>query len=156
MSSLTRTSGFRGLAVAIAFGFALGACGDDGGASSTPVDPPGDVTDDTGGGTTDDTGGGTTGDTTPDDGTGTEGSASDEDLVVPRAYLQGEWCDSEGDNWSIEGDTATLDDGSGGTAEFPIGILFIDGVDVDLISQTDDQFVFGSEFEQVTFTRGSC
>ena len=144
----TRTSAFRGLAIAVAFGFALGACGDDDGAAPASGDSPGDVTDDTGGDTT--------GDTTPDDDTGIEGSASDGDLLVPRDYLQGEWCDSEGDNWSIEGDTATLDDGSGGTAEFPIDILFIDGADVDLISQTDDQFVFGSEFEQVTFTRGNC
>ncbi len=81
---------------------------------------------------------------------------SDSDLIVPRDYLQGMWCDSDGENWTIEGETARLETQDGGVGEFPLGILFLDTVDVDLISQSDDEFVFGAAGEEVTFTRGAC
>ncbi|MEZ4501719.1 MAG: hypothetical protein R3C39_03770 [Dehalococcoidia bacterium] len=84
------------------------------------------------------------------------GSASDSDLVVPRDYLQGEWCDSEGQSWTIEGDTARFEDGSGGVGEFPVDIVFIKGIGVDLIAQTDSEFTFGGGGDEVTFTRGGC
>lgn len=84
------------------------------------------------------------------------GSLDDGDLVVPRDYLQGDWCDGEGQDWSITGDIATLTDASGGTGEFPLEILFATGVGVELISQSDDRFVFGGGGDEVTFVRGAC
>lgn len=126
MTPMPRTAALRGLVIAVVLVLALGACGDDGNTM-----PTGDVG-------------------------GIEGSVSDDDLLVSRDYLQGEWCEGDDKHWTIEGDIAHFDDGSGATAEVPIDILFIDGVGVDLISQTDDMFVFGSATEQATFTRGSC
>jgi hypothetical protein len=82
--------------------------------------------------------------------------AADADLVVPRDYLQGEWCDSDGQSWVIEGDNARWKDATGGSAEVPIGIVFGDGVGIELRSQTDDAFTFGAGGDEVTFTRGSC
>lgn len=91
-----------------------------------------------------------------DDGGGFAGTADDSDLLVARSYLQGEWCDSDGGMWTIEGDMARYEDGSGGVAEIPVDIAFIDGLDESLVSQTDDEFVVGSEFGEMTFTRGGC
>ena len=85
-----------------------------------------------------------------------EGSVGDDLLLVPRAYLQGEWCADDGGNWTVDGDTATLTEESGAIAEFPVDILFIAAPGTELVSQTDDQFTIGSEIEQITFTRGSC
>ena len=34
------------------------------------------------------------------------GSVDDANLLVAREYLQGVWCDSDGQTWTIEGDTA--------------------------------------------------
>ena len=84
------------------------------------------------------------------------GSVGDDLLLVPRAYLQGQWCDSDGQSWTIDGDTARIEDTSGGVAVLPIDLAFIDNLDVDLISQTDNEFVIGSMGNQTTFTRGSC
>ncbi len=84
------------------------------------------------------------------------GSASDADLLVPRSYLQGEWCDSDGQTWTIDGDTARLEDASGGTGEFPLDIVFIDGPEETLVSQTDDEFVVESAGDEISFSRGSC
>jgi hypothetical protein len=132
--------------VAVVLAFAVGACGgDDDGAEPAPSETASNA---------DSTG---SGDTPVDDGGGIEGSPADDDLLVPREYLQGEWCDSDGQSWFIEGDTARLEDsGSGGTAELPLDLVFIDGLDVELVSQTDDEFVFGSAEDEVTFTRGRC
>lgn len=80
---------------------------------------------------------------------------ADADLVVPRDYLQGEWCDSDGESWVIEGDTALRTDASGGSLEISIGRVFVDRVG-ELRSQTDDAFTFGAGDEERTFTRGSC
>lgn len=91
-----------------------------------------------------------------DDGIAIEGSVGDDLLLVPRAYLQGEWCANDGGNWTIDGDTATLTEESGAIAEFPVDILFIAAPGTELLSQSDDQFSIGTEIEQVTFTRGSC
>ncbi len=85
-----------------------------------------------------------------------QGSVRDDLLLVPRAYLQGEWCADDGGNWTVDGDTATLTEESGAIAEFPVDILFIAAPGTELVSQTDDQFTIGSEIEQITFTRGSC
>ena len=85
-----------------------------------------------------------------------EGSVGDDLLLVPRAYLQGEWCADDGGNWTVDGDTATLTEESGAIAEFPVDILFIAAPGTELVSQTDDQFTIGSEIEQITFTRGRC
>ena len=84
------------------------------------------------------------------------GGSLDDDLLVPRASLQGVWCASDGDTWTIEGDTASVDDGAGGTASLPLDLVFIDGSDQSLLSQTDDSFVTQLAGEEITFTRGSC
>lgn len=86
------------------------------------------------------------------------GALDDSDLLLPRDYLQGEWCDSEGKIWSIEGDFARSEDPrTGGVAEgLPIDIVFIDAVDRTLVSQSDDEFVIGDGTSELTFTRGPC
>jgi hypothetical protein len=84
------------------------------------------------------------------------GSAGDDDLLVPRDYLQGEWCDSDGQTWTIDGDTVRLEDASGGAGDFPVDIAFIDGPEETLISQTDDEFVVEYAGDEITFSRGSC
>lgn len=127
MRSLTRSW----IAFVLAGGLLLAACGGD----DADASPPGN-----------------TGDGSPQ----IEGSVSDDDLLVPRAYLQGEWCDSDGDMWTIEGDTAKLEDGSGGMAELPVDLVFIDDLDADLVSQTDNEFVISSGGDEISFTRGSC
>jgi hypothetical protein len=118
------------LVVVAAAVLVLGACGDDDEPASNESVP--DVVDD-------------------------QGPAIDEvDLVVPREYLQGEWCDSDGQGWSIEGSTARFDDGAGGAGEIPIDLLFIDDVENELVSQTDDEFVAILAGDEITFVRGSC
>lgn len=123
----------------------VAACaGDDDDAGSAPTDAASDA---------DATGTGTAAPEGPE----IEGAVGDDDLLVPRQYLQGEWCDSDGNSWSIEGDTARfVESGGGGTAELPVDLAFIDSPDVSLVSQTDDQFVVGSGGDEVTFARGSC
>lgn len=88
-----------------------------------------------------------------------DGAVGDEGLLVGRDYLQGEWCDSEGQHWTIDGDTARAEDpAGGGAAEFPVEIRFADGPDIDLVSQSDDQFVLGAPGSDatITFRRGAC
>ncbi len=139
MNGPTRILKSRWVVVVMVFGLALGACGDDSDPSPTAGDSTG------------------SGDATSDEGDGTEGSAAEDDLLVPRQYLQGEWCDSDGQSWSIEGSTARFGvPGSEATGELPVDLAFINSLDVELVSQTDDEFVFTSGGEEVTFTRGSC
>ena len=123
----------------VAGGLVLGACGDD----SEP-DESGSAGDDI---SSDDAGG---------DAGDIAGSVDDSDLIVPRDYLQGVWCDSDGEMWTIEGDIAELDDGAGGTGSFPLDVLFLDGPEEVLVSQSDDEFTIDFGDQQITFTRGSC
>ena len=134
-------SGNRLLAVFVVAALLLGACGGD---DDDPSDTPAPASDDSGS------------DGSDDDGSQIEGTVADDLLIVPRDYLQGEWCDSDGSSWTIEGDVALLQDGSDGVGEFPVDILFINSPDVELISQTADEFTFASRVEEVTFTRGGC
>lgn len=125
----------------LAIALVVGACGSDDdeptadGSVTSDQDPSGDSS---------------------DDGADIAGSADDADLLVPRDYLQGAWCDSDGQSWTIEGDAARFVDASGGTAEFPVDIVFIDGPDESLVSQSDDEFVIMSLGEEITFSRGAC
>ncbi len=75
---------------------------------------------------------------------------------MPRDYLQGEWCDSDGQTWVIEGGIVSFDDTTGSVGELPVDLVFIDNLDVDLISQSDDEFVIGGAGDETTFTRGGC
>lgn len=116
-----------------------------------------------GGDDDDDAGGAARAETAADDGAGDDGglpdiagSLSDDQLLVPRAYLQGVWCDSAGQTLTVEGDMARLEDGSGGVAEFPVDLVFNAGPGVSVASQTDDAFVVVSDGEETTFTRGAC
>ena len=84
------------------------------------------------------------------------GSVDDSLLLVPRDYLQGEWCASDGETWTIEGDTARFEDTAGGVAELPVDLAFIDNLDVELVSQSDDEFVIAGFGSETTFTRGAC
>ncbi len=84
------------------------------------------------------------------------GSVDDTNLLVPRDYLQGEWCDSDGQTWSIEGDIARVEDTSGGVGEVPVDLAFIDSLDIELLSRSDNEFVLGGSGEETTFTRGGC
>lgn len=120
----------------IALGFAtiaLVACGGDGDSSPTSA-----VADQAG------------------EGPAIAGSVGDDLLLVPRDYLQGVWCDSDGQTWTIEGDTARFDDGSGGVGEFPVDLAFIARQEDSLVSQTDDEFVIRTAFDEVTYQRGNC
>lgn len=84
------------------------------------------------------------------------GPPGEAELVVPRDYLQGGWCDSDGQSWTIEGDTARFEDSSGGAGQLPVDLVFIDDVDNELISQTDDEFVAVLAGDEITFSRGTC
>ncbi len=129
------------VAAATVAAFALGACSDDD--SPTPADA--DAAQDQ---ASDDPG--------SDDGIGDlAGSVSDDLLLVPRAYLQGEWCDSDGNTWSIDGDIVRGGEG-GGSAELPIDLVFINTPDRTLVAQTDDEFVVADRGDETTFTRGGC
>lgn len=90
------------------------------------------------------------------DGPAIAGSVGDENLLVPRDYLQGEWCDTDGQTWTIDGDTARLEDGSGGAGELPVDLAFIKRPGDTLVSQTDDSFVVESDGAETTFQRGRC
>ena len=129
------------VALAVAGGLVLGACGgdDDDPAAAEPVSDDGGSADESSG-----------------DGPEIAGSVGDDDLLVPRDYLQGVWCDSDGQTWTIDGDTARFGDGAGGVGELPVDILFLDGLDESLVSQTDDEFVVAFSGDEVTFTRGGC
>lgn len=147
MPRLPSTAFMRELAVVLAGGLVLLGCGDDDSTSDVTGSADVEVVESEG--------------STEGDATGSESSdASSNDvddvgLLVPLDYLQGEWCDHDGTTWTIEGEIAQLDDGSGGTGEMPVNVLFIN-VPGALVSQGDDQFVFMSAGEEVTFTRGAC
>lgn len=80
------------------------------------------------------------------------------DLLVPLDYLQGEWCDSDGLAWSIEDTTARFGESlDGPVGEVPVILVFHVGPEIDLVSQTDDQFVVDDGIgDPSTFTRGRC
>ena len=137
---------FRGLAVLLAGGLTLLGCGDDDSSDASET-ANGAVVDDSTSDAPD------ASDVSGDDAAVDAGGGGG--LIVPLDYLQGEWCDHEGTTWSIDGETAQLDDGSGGVGEMPINVLFVD-VPGALISQDADSFVFMSGPDEVTFTRGAC
>lgn len=140
---------WRWLAVVAVLVLAAGACGDDS-SDVVPTDAAGDSDPSEG-----DSG---DGDSSSDDSGEDDdlaGALGDSELFVSREYLQGEWCDDEGNSYSIDGDIAVIEDGSGGVAEFPIDLLFIrlPGIDVD---QSDNEFSLSDGESSQTFTRGSC
>jgi len=90
------------------------------------------------------------------DGPGVERSVDDGDLLVARDYLQGEWCDNDGQTWSIDGDTAKVENATGAAAELPVDLVFFDDVESELVSQTDTEFTIVSAGDEITFTRGGC
>ena len=79
----------------------------------------------------------------------------DVDLILPRDYLEGEWCTSDGETWVFDDSTVRIDDGAGGSAEFPLATLLADGSGIEVVSQADDNFVLAIPGE-VTYSRGSC
>lgn len=133
------------MALVIAGALALGACGG--------AEPASDSNSAADTGSSADT---VSSDAPTGNGPDVEGSVDDDDLLVPRDYLQGVWCDSDGSTWTIDGDTAQFEDTSGGKGEFPVDLVFVDNLDGGLISQTDAEFVIGNADDQMTFTRGSC
>ncbi len=145
MNELRRSGPSSWVVFAIALGLMVGACGgdDDPGPAVSEAATEGDST--------------VSDDPAPDDGGEIAGSVTDDDLLMPRQYLQGEWCDSIGNSWIIEGDIARFEESaSGGVGEFPVDVLFIDNPDSSLVSQTDDEFVIETRGEEVTYVRGSC
>lgn len=96
------------------------------------------------------------GGTVSDGGLDIAGSVDDSDLVVPRDYLQGEWCSSDGQTLTITGDMVRMEDQSGGVGEFPVDLAFVDGPGTVLVSQTDVEFVVEFEGAETTFSRGRC
>ena len=79
----------------------------------------------------------------------------DVDLILPRDYLEGEWCTSDGETWVFDDDTVRIDDGAGGSAEFPVATLLAAGSGIEVVSQADDNFVLAVP-DEVTYSRGSC
>ncbi len=141
------------MAIGLVGALVLGACGDD---DDDATASDGDTSEQSSSEGSDDSADDADSSEEPEASTDFAGTASDGDLIVPRDYLQGVWCDNEGSTWTIEGDNAILDDGAGGTGTFPVDILFIAGPGVDLVSQSDDGFVFRSADDEVSFTRGGC
>ena len=148
MNQSVLTTLVRRLALVFAGGLVLIACGNDDSSdddtssdAQTTVEELDSSSDDSG-----DAGGNAS------SGDATSGGSN---LLVPLDYLQGTWCDNEGTTWTIDGETAQLDDGAGGTGQMPINVLFLD-VPGALVAQSDNEFVFNSGGDEVTFTRGSC
>ena len=172
-----------GLPAAVAIALLLGACGGgDSGDSTTTVSeaaetgtPDGDADSDDGAAT----------ETTPaaaDDGESdsadessdeaaesdsTEDSADETEpdetqpapvdgLVASRDYLQGQWCLSDGNTYTVEGDTVRILTVQGIEATAPIEAPFSVTANQRMVSQSDDQFVMVLGDEEITFTRGSC
>ena len=96
-----------------------------------------------------------------DDGAGDDGddavpAGDTSGLVVPLEYLQGEWCNSDGEAWVIEGETARFGENHDElVGELPVAGAFAGGPGI-LISQSDDEFVIDVRTREVTFTRGRC
>ncbi|MEZ5166672.1 MAG: hypothetical protein R2695_09320 [Acidimicrobiales bacterium] len=106
----------------VAFALVVAGCGGDDGDSSSG----GSVESNTTAGETDGSS------DQPDTTTGDEGEnafsvGDDSDLIVPLDYLQGEWCNSDGEAWVVEGETARFgashDELSG---EVPVSVAFVD------------------------------
>lgn len=79
----------------------------------------------------------------------------DVDLILPRDYLEGAWCNSDGETWVFDESTVRIDDGAGGSAEFPLATLLAEGSGIEVVSQADDNFVLAVP-DEITYTRGSC
>lgn len=79
----------------------------------------------------------------------------DVDLILPREYLVGEWCNSDGETWVFDESTVRIDDGAGGSAEFPLATLLAESSGIEVVSQADDNFVLAVP-DDITYTRGSC
>jgi hypothetical protein len=84
------------------------------------------------------------------------GSVGDDDLLVPREYLQGVWCDDEGTTFEVDGDTAVMIDATGGRGELPVDVLFLASGGNELISRADDAFVISVAGDELMFVRGAC
>lgn len=79
------------------------------------------------------------------------------DLVVPLDYLQGEWCNSDGEAWVFEGETARFGENHDELlGELPVGVALAAGSERVLILQSDDEFVVDLQTRELTFTRGRC
>ena len=117
------TTLMRGLALVLAGGFMLLACGSDDssdGDTSSNADGAVEEADSSSDETESaDEAADTSSDDSDDD---ADADASEDvsgggNLLVPLDYLQGVWCDHEGTTWTIDGEMVTLDDGSGGTGQ---------------------------------------
>ena len=94
-------------------------------------------------------------DTSGDDGGLAAGDSSD--LVVPLDYLQGEWCNTDGEAWLFEGETARFGETHDAlVGELPVTLALAAGSERVLVSQTADEFVLDLQIREVTFTRGRC
>ena len=81
----------------------------------------------------------------------------DSDLVVPLEYLQGEWCNTDGEAWLFEGDTARFGENHDELfGELPVAVALSAGPERVVISQSDNEFVLDLQTREVTFTRGRC
>ena len=90
-----------------------------------------------------------------DDGTVNGGDSSE--LVVPLDYLQGEWCNSDGEAWVFEGEIARFGENHDELiGELPVALALAAGSERLLISQSDDEFVVDLQSRELTFTRGRC
>ena len=79
------------------------------------------------------------------------------ELVVPLDYLQGEWCNSDGEAWVFEGETARFGESHDELfGELPVALALAAGSERVLISQSDDRFVVDLQTRELTFTRGRC
>lgn len=79
------------------------------------------------------------------------------ELVVPLDYLQGEWCNSDGEAWVFDGETARFGESHDELiGEVPVALALGAGSERLLISQSDDEFVVDLQSRELTFTRGRC
>lgn len=78
-------------------------------------------------------------------------------LVVPLDYLQGEWCNTDGEAWVFEGETARFGETHDAlVGELPVTLALAAGSERVMVSQSDDEFVLDLQVREVTFTRGRC
>ncbi len=142
---LSNHTRFHRLLIVLIFAVGLAACSDDGGsAPAAPAD---------------------TSATSDQSATSTEAPSDNNvpavgdnsDLVVPLDYLQGEWCNSDGEAWVFEGETARFGESHDNLfGELPVTAALAAGSERVLVSQVDDEFVLDLQTRQVTFTRGRC